>query len=132
MSVYIVSDDGLAPLVSFAIAYALPYRDARRGHYVNAKPEQADELGRMMQAENLRSYQARYRGKPVDVVPYAHKPMQWRAADSVAMLHKVREALDCFEYQACEAHDWHASEAASLCNAVRRKLLDGFAARVRR
>lgn len=90
----------------------------------------ADELGRLLWAENLKSVAARY---PSDQDGERPGPIGFRDADVATYvassarrrrpLVEVLKALDCYEYQACESEGWATSEAFAVCQQIRRRLI---------
>lgn len=91
----------------------------------------ADELGRMLWAENVRSVQYRYPDTldnpeampgPCDFTPAEVLTYSWplntprlTAVDGLC-------AISGYEYQACEHPGWMTSEAYRFCGALRRSL----------
>jgi hypothetical protein len=91
--------------------------------------EDADRLGRLLVAENLRSIHARYPDTigsddnvPGPIDPYWNDYWyQGRSRRPSAV--EGLKLLDCYEYQACESAEWHTSEARQFCEALRSRLI---------
>ena len=94
--------------------------------------ETADEVGRMLWAENVRIVQGRYPDTvesgeypgPIDfcdaeVLTYKFEPLRGTVDPVIAL-----KALACYEYQSCEHAEWSASEAVRFCEALRLYLID--------
>jgi len=90
------------------------------------------ELGRLLWEANAESIRARYPHDADMVGPggacpwYEHRPAHW-PYEPVQTL----KSCDCFEYQACEAETWEASEAKAVIQALRRaagRALPGYEA----
>lgn len=80
----------------------------------------ADELGKVLLAENVRSLLARYPNhdhseERDDVTEYRFKlaGAQLTPEDIISM-------CDCFDYQACETDDYHVTEASDIVERIRR------------
>lgn len=76
----------------------------------------AGRVGAMLLAENQRSVNHRYAEDDIEI-PYEFKET-WALKPI-----EVLKALDCFEYQSCEHQEWHASEAKTFCEALRRRAI---------
>lgn len=105
--------------------------------------EDAERVGAMLAAENVRSVQSRYSDDGFDTLPgpidngwaadallgqYTypiHGTGPIRIADGPRRLSTVEalKALDGYEYQSCERSDWWTSEARQYCAALRKRLI---------
>lgn len=96
-----------------------------------ARHDTADEIGRMLWAENVKSIHYRYPDTidgenlpgPIDfteadVLTYVW-PFSTRVPSAVAGL----KAIAGYEYQACEHPEWLTSEARNFCEALRHRLI---------
>lgn len=100
--------------------------EGRQLDYTNA-----DEIGSMLWAENVRSVQARYpdileeQGDypgPIDFEAEQVFAYRWQrnTIEPVAVL----KAIDCYQYQSCEHGDaWRASEAFQFCEALKEDMI---------
>jgi hypothetical protein len=79
------------------------------------RPDTADQVGRMIWAENHRSVSYRYDEAQVcpDYSFVFH--LRPRRLDPVQVL----KALRCYEYQSCECPDWERTEAHDFCESLR-------------
>jgi len=73
----------------------------------------ADQVGAMLLAANIASVNYRYDEHDL-VPPYRYRPLPGRP-DPVIVL----AAVDCYEYQSCEAPGWRDSQARLFCDALR-------------
>lgn len=74
-----------------------------------------DGVGAILASANVASVNYRYAEDALEPV-YTHHPV---VADVVGVL----KALDCYEYQSCEAPEWDYSEAYAICAALRREAI---------
>lgn len=77
----------------------------------------ASTVGQLLLSENARSVNHRYDEDEHFV--YDHGAPKHTAWTPVELL----SALACYEYQACETRDWHASEARAICDSLRTVLV---------
>lgn len=132
MSAFIVSENHIHALIEAGCS-----RRYTRGHvlrwYVSGDParprelrwENADEIGRMLWEENVKSVAHRYPNDTPDTLPgpvpaadpeaYRWKRPRPRALEPVEAL----KAIACYEYQSSEHPEWEASEARAFCEALR-------------
>lgn len=122
MSAYVVSKDHLDLLVTAAMHGSRYYKGLRVGGRVFDSPEDANELGAILWAENVRSVNYRYHlddweevytYDPAGIAPYLGGLIDWG---------HVLGALSCYEYQACETDNWETTQAYQVCQALRRKV----------
>lgn len=74
-----------------------------------------DGAGAILASANVASVNYRYAEDALEPV-YTHHPV---VVDVVGVL----KALDCYEYQSCEAPEWDYSEAYAICAALRREAI---------
>ena len=131
MSAFVVSKSHIDALVTLAVKgpgtggnwLTLHWYERRDDHgqealiHNRADYDTADELGRMLWAENARSVAYRYGARTV-VGDYVW-PMGAPRLSAVEGL----KAIDCYEYQACEHDEWKDSAAKQFCDALRRALI---------
>ena len=119
MSAFVLSSTHIDVLVSAAIELGLS----------KAFREEADELGRMLWRENVRSVVHRYglAGTPeeasyeADVAAYRFR--RYPGISPVA----VAKAVHCYAYQSCEHPEWDASQAHRVAERLRDAVLCGMA-----
>lgn len=110
MSAWIVSKTHIDSLVQAGIEREM------------VRPEEADEFGRMLWAENLASIHSRYPDtaandknypgpigfKARHVASYTYKPLKGSSLDAEGV---VNSAARCYDYQTCEHSGYEASKA---------------------
>jgi hypothetical protein len=89
--------------------------------------ESRARLGAMLEDENRRSFEYRYgKDTPTTESLALADPYVWKAPkkrlDGIALI----KAIHCFEYQACEHHDWEFSEARAFCRALEHEIVCSF------
>lgn len=78
----------------------------------------ADAAGRMLVAENARSMRARY-GPEAESAVGVEAAYSWAFPRKPMNAVQTLKAIDCYQYQACEADGWPESEAHAFCEALR-------------
>lgn len=146
MSAFIVSKRHVDALVEAGLRPE--YAGARFSWYHDAERHEltlsnADEVGAMLWAENVRSVEHRYEHvveageslpgtyqletiapgiEPIEVPEWVGEyryDMRTRQLDPVAVLKLVQ----CFDYQSCEHDDWRESSAFAYCQTLKDKLI---------
>jgi hypothetical protein len=99
----------------------------RRELGIEVRPENASVIGQMLAAENARSLRYRYDDDADDdmVAEWADAGYAYRRHHRKLTAHEGMGAIACYEYQACEAPEWHGSEAQQFCRELMRALV-GF------
>ena len=89
-------------------------------------PGSADDVGRFLVAENLRSIRHRYpdtaqrpEATPGPADPYWKNDYAYRDPGYRLSVVEALKAIDCYEYQACEHPEWRRSEARRFCDSLR-------------
>lgn len=89
-----------------------------------------DELGEMLTLENLRSINYRYpdtfgnaEDTPRDGEVFWPEPYRFERHGYTMTPAEALNAIDCYEYQACEHPEWNESEAKRFCEALRSALI---------
>lgn len=139
MSAFIVGKDHIDAMVTLSL-YAPTYgpmhwyvglgQDPRPGATSPATHEQADEIGRMLWAENVRSVQGRYPDTveggvypgPNDFSAAEVFAYRWQRTETLSPVEGL-SIIGCYEYQSCEHDEWHTSEAYAFCDALRKRLI---------
>jgi hypothetical protein len=83
--------------------------------------QSADAVGQMLLDANAASVNARYDEDNAYVCQY-QRP-RYRSWQPVELL----KAIECYEYQACEVHDWPQTQAYAFCQALRKAVIRGIA-----
>lgn len=110
MSAFMVSKQHIDHMVAAAIKQNL------------IEPADADETGRMLWNENLKSLKARYPGDgdgerpgPVDFRDRHVTEYVFTSPGIDLTPGGVAKTVGCYSYQSCEHRGWEASEAFALC-----------------
>ncbi len=113
MSAYIMNDEEINTIIS----YFVPTGAAEDGAWLRLGESEWNYLNRdnaakvasILMAENVRSVNAKYgenEGRPY-VFAYLSRAHDLPVGNIIG-------ALDCYEYQACEAEDWDKSNALEI------------------
>jgi hypothetical protein len=140
MSAWIVSKAHIDALVSAAMAQGDTFywydADGNHSHELTyTDTERANQVGRMLWAENLASINALY----VDTVENPGNcpgPVSFNGPETVEVYKFVRthkltpvqilKAIDCYEYQSCEHAGWKTSEAHQFCEALEVRMVSSL------
>jgi hypothetical protein len=125
MSAYIMNDDEIDTIVSYFLSSI-----TGEGAWVRLGESEwdyltkgnADKVAAILMAENVRSVNAKYRENVTN--PYVFK---FDPTASRRPIGNIIGALDCYEYQACEAEDWDKSLAHEIVQMLRKHLLKTIA-----
>ena len=120
--------DGFSPVVWFdAPLTEYDGHEWYEKHHKTLTRETADAVGRMLWWECLRSVGYRYPDAqlvelpgPVGLTAEEVHGYTFTRLDGPPDPVVVLSLIACYEYQTCEHPDWHASEAASFCESLRR------------
>jgi hypothetical protein len=95
------------------------------------RPNEADEFGRMLWAENLASIHYRYPDTveggmhpgpndfhPDQIDEYVYEPMDGPAGISLSVPGVVNSAAACYDYQTCEHPEYEGSKAHMFAHAL--------------
>lgn len=121
MSAFIVADAHIDALISYAVQRGLDYYNPAAKTRVDVTKSNAEELGRMLLDQNVRSVGYRYSGR-IDneeknaAADYTFKP--WPLTQPLSAV-QIIKACDCFDYQACETDDYEGTAAWRLIQAIR-------------
>jgi hypothetical protein len=118
MFAFVLSSTHIDVPVSAAIEFGL----------TKAFGEEADELGRMLRRENVRSVVHRYRltdmpeeaAYEADIATYRFR--RYPGIRPVA----AANAAHCYAYQSCEHPEWEGSQARRVTDALRDAILRGM------
>lgn len=127
MSAYIMNDDEINTIVSYFLDPNAAYGEGAwlrlgESEWNNLNRDNAPKVAAILKAENIRSVNAKYgeNDNPAYVFEYD------RTA-SKRPIGNIIGALDCYEYQACEAEDWDKSLAHEIVQMLRKHLLKTIA-----
>src|SRR4051812_48937950 len=105
MSAFIVEDDHIHALVTYAADKRLSYWDPIAENHINVSARNAQEVGRILMDENVRSVNYRYReSENLGLYRYQHFATPLTAIE-------VIKACDCLDYQSCETPNWEETIA---------------------
>jgi hypothetical protein len=116
MSAFIVNHKHIDALVSAMLDAHMSYWDGHNRVYVTRA--NAEEIGRILLEENVRSVLYRYGGRIGDD--------EKQAAASYCFVYALRsrspvqiiKAVHCLDYQSCETTDWETTLAWRICQAL--------------
>lgn len=133
MSAFIVGKEHIDVLITAAVrqrhgglSYYYPGPSGQLALY-RVDYTNADEVGAMLLAENIKSVWARYPNEERDTLPGpipTPEPEAYIHRDKILPAVAVLKALACYEYQSCETGDeWRASRAHAFCDALRHAMI---------
>jgi hypothetical protein len=116
MSAFIVNQNHINALVSAMLDGHMSYWDGHNRVFVTR--HNAEETGRILLAENVRSVNYRYRGELDDDEKNA--AASYRFTQFARRLSPVQliVAVHCLDYQSCETEDYENSIAWRICQAI--------------
>ena len=80
--------------------------------------DNAEEVGRILLAENVRSVTHRYGGRLDDDEQNAAALYRFAYAGRPRSPVQLIKAVHCLDYQSCETEDWESSIAWRICQAI--------------
>jgi hypothetical protein len=138
MSAWIVPKSHIDFLIHAArVAQPVRYGSMRYGaDYALNVSEHADDIGRDLWHENVKSVMYRYNERSMDTLPgpndfdhealanYRYTPLPFGMAPALTVeyIATVCKAIDCYDYQSCEHPEWSSSAAYAFCAALRETL----------
>ncbi|MGK9171552.1 hypothetical protein KXR53_35045 [Inquilinus limosus] len=124
MSAFVVDQEHLDELVSAAIDLEIRARLAPDRACQQVNHENANDFGRMLWAENVRSVIHRYRlSGTEEAAEYEAEVEAYRFTWRPVPPGRAAKRLACFEYQACECEDWMESLAYDFGSQMARALI---------
>jgi hypothetical protein len=122
MSCFVVSNAHIDALVSVTQRNGFSYY--YDGDWKGRNNTTAAKIGQILLNQNLRSYNSRYRedNKPVSYGYPCQKVFNYSTVE-------LLKACNCYDYQACETHDYEKTEAKAIITAIKEHLireLDGY------
>lgn len=131
MSAFIVDDAHISAIIRFAAFHQVSFYHPVEKTRVRVNWNNADDMGRLLLAENVRSVNFRYNETMTD-------ELRERIAGYRCPLHgmpqtpvPILKAIDGLFYQSCETDDWRETPAAWLLGAIQSEAiskLPGYAA----
>lgn len=128
MSAWVVSHAHIDAILTWAVDKRVYiFLASEHGRYSQVTERNADEIGRILLTENVRSVEHRYPSDEPDNLPgtigetvkgYSYLrwwPFKTRALTPV----EVMKAIDCLEYQSNEHDEWEESQAHRICQDIR-------------
>jgi hypothetical protein len=124
MSAFVVDQQHIDEMVSAAIDLETRARLVPDRGYRQVNHENANDLGRMLWAENVRSVIYRYRLPGTEeAAEYESAVEAYRFTWRPVSAGRAAKRLACFEYQACECEDWQESLAYDFGSQMARALI---------
>lgn len=116
MSAFIVGDDHVNALVTYAMLKRVSYyHDGKRFKIVS---DNAEEVGRILMDENVRSVAYRYCGRIDDDAKNSGAAYRFRLFPPNTPALYILKGCHCFAYQASETDDWETTRAHSIIAAI--------------
>jgi hypothetical protein len=121
MSAYIVSDTHISALVTWAASLQVSFYFANQR--TNITWQNAEEIGRALLDENVRSVGHRYEGRIDSEEKNAAASYKFVRFDTPLEIAEVIKACHCLDYQSCETDDWKDSKAYAILQAIEDKAI---------
>lgn len=114
MSAFVVSDNHINVLLTFAIIKRASYywRPAQARMQISA--DNADQIGQILLEENFRSVNYRYSDSEP---PHRYQYQRVRSDNYSAV--DVLKAVNCLDYQSCETPDWPDTHAYAILDGIK-------------
>lgn len=113
MSAYVVEDDHINALVTYAAEKRISYYDPIAENRIDINGLNTTAIGKILLAENVRSVNYRYHETDTpDDYSYRHFATPLTAIE-------VIKACDCLDYQSCETPDWDQTVAWRILQAIK-------------
>lgn len=119
MSAYIMTDDSINNIVNFFANAVRPQDQAyvpMNGRYDYINKNTAEEVARILYAQNVRSVDTRYNEE--NEAKFTYKPSYQRISNK-----ELVQEMDSLEYQSCETDDYYQTEAYLIICRMRKQLL---------
>lgn len=126
MSAFIMNEDEINTIVSYFIDPNHIHGEGAWLHigenydYLNAN--NSAEVAKILMDANVKSVNERYNDETPHEYEFEYLPQARKRP-----IGNIIGALDCYEYQACEAGDWNESNALEIVQALRKHLLKTIA-----
>lgn len=119
MSAYIVSDDTINALVTYAVSKGLlPYFKYDAPQF-NGREPTAQDIAQLLLDENARSVNARYNESEKPTIAYKECRILHNGAHTGELPLTILKLCSCYDYQACETDDYEETDAARIIRRIR-------------
>ena len=115
MSAFIVTDTHVNALVTYAVDKRLSYFDGKNRNNILA--HNAEEVGRILMDENVRSVCHRYNEASAEEKSAGASYKFERFETPLTPVEAIK-ACHCLEYQSCETDDWEGTIAWRILQAI--------------
>jgi hypothetical protein len=117
MSAFICSDMHINAIVNYAADKRISYW-LKNGERVEITAFNAEEVGRILMAENVRSMVARYGDSLEEGERNADSDYRYALFPTPLTAVEVIKACHCLDYQSCETEDWETSLACEILSRI--------------
>jgi hypothetical protein len=120
MSAFIVDNRHIDAIVTYAIAKRVRYfnpGNSPREKWIEITARNAEEIGRILLDENVRSVAHRYSNRINDDERNASAIYAYRPFPTPLAAVEFIKACKCLEYQSCETDDWETTLAYRILRA---------------
>jgi hypothetical protein len=118
MSAFVVQNMHIDAIISYAVDKRISYYSAQRQTRIEIGAHNAEEIGRILMDENVRSVCARYPDIENDVKDAASE-YAYKGFSTPLTAIEIIKACNCLEYQSCETSDWDASLAWRILHDIK-------------
>jgi hypothetical protein len=116
MSAFIVSNEHINALVSYMVTKQISYWNEQER--VPVTRFNAEEVGRILLNENVRSVNHRYHGEIEEDEKNASCAYTFRYRPMPISAVQIIKAVHCLDYQSCETDDWETTLAYKICQRI--------------
>lgn len=117
MSAFICSDTHINALVTYAASNHISYYNPLTQGHTEVTAHNAEEIGRILMDENVRSVCCRYPDADNDQKSAGAAYRYKRFATPLTAVEAMK-ACHCLNYQSCETDDWESSLAWRILQAI--------------
>lgn len=118
MSAYIVENEHINAIVTYALDKQLSFWNPRAKTRTTVTRHNAEEIGRILMDENVRSVGYRYDGEIDDDEKNAGASYSFKRFPTMLTAVEIIKACHCLSYQSCETDDWESTLARRILDAV--------------
>lgn len=122
MSAFIVPHDHIDALVTYCVSRRIDFWNHESKTRTDINTCNAEEIGRMLLDENVRSVGYRYGGRLEDEEKNAAASYCYRPYTQPLSAVQVIKAVQCLEYQCCETDNWEASLTWRICQEIKSRV----------
>jgi hypothetical protein len=116
MSAFIVNKEHIDALVNYMVAHKVSYWTGN--DRVNVTRFNAEEVGRILLDENVRSVNHRYRDECSSDEKNESSNYRFTPSSRYFSPVQIIKAVHCLDYQSCETDDWETTLAYKICQAI--------------